>query len=312
MYLSSPHPGPRSAGEGASSLRPLRSWLYAPGNNPKLLRRVFEAGADAVILDLEDAVPPAEKARAREMVAETVRSRHGQVGPALFVRINHPSTGLAEEDVAAVVGLGLDGVRIPKVESPETVEQVAGWVRQAEAGAGLPAGAVALVCNVESAVGVWHALEIAERRPLALAFGAVDFIRDINGEPGMKGLETLYARSRLVLASRVARIRAPVESVYPRIQDDEGLERSTRLSRGLGFFGRSAIHPRQVPIINHLFTPTAEQIARAREIVDGAAKAEATGSGALQLAGGEFVDRPVVDRSEALLQLADALGSRDA
>jgi len=293
-------------------LPPIRSWLYAPGNNPKLLGRVFEAGADAVILDLEDAVPPSEKIRAREMVAETVRARHDQAGPVLFVRINHPSTGLVEEDVAATVGRGLDGVRIPKVESPETVDQVAGWIRQAEGRVGLPAGTVAFICTLESAVGVWHALQIAQRGPLALAFGAVDFVRDINGQPGTKGLETLYARSRLVLASRAARIRAPVESVYPRIQDDEGLERSTRLSRGLGFFGRSAIHPRQVPIINRLFTPTTEEIARAREIVDGAANAEATGSGALQLPGGEFVDRPVVDRAEALLRLADALGDCDA
>src|SRR5579871_5662992 len=118
------------------TLPPIRSWLYAPGNNAKLLERVFTAGADAVILDLEDAVPPGEKLHARAMVAETVRAHAGVSGPALFVRINHPDTGLAQADVEAVLAPGLDGLRVPKVESPETVRQVEQW----------SAGEVPLVC----------------------------------------------------------------------------------------------------------------------------------------------------------------------
>jgi citrate lyase subunit beta/citryl-CoA lyase len=167
-----------------------------------------------------------------------------------------------------------------------------------------------MFCSLESALGVWNALEIARADPriLALGFGAVDFVRDIGGGPGTKGLETLYARSRLVLASRVAGIRPPVESVYAQLQDDAGLERATRLSRDLGFFGRAAIHPRQVPIINRIFTPTAEEVAHAREVVQAAAQAGASGTGALRLPSGEFVDLPVVQRAENLLRLADALG----
>jgi citrate lyase subunit beta/citryl-CoA lyase len=106
------------------SLPPIRPWLYAPGNNPKLLERVFTAGADAVILDLEDAVPPGEKLRARAMVAETVRARAGSAGPAVFVRINHPDTDLGRADAEAALGLGLDGLRIPKVESAQSVRLV--------------------------------------------------------------------------------------------------------------------------------------------------------------------------------------------
>src|SRR6476661_7948308 len=113
------------------SLPPLRSWLYAPGNNAKLLDRVFTAGADAVILDLEDAVPPGEKLRARSMVAEAVRLRAGQKGPSVFVRVNHPDTGLAEADVQAVIGPGLDGLRVPKVESPDTVLLIDTWTNRA-------------------------------------------------------------------------------------------------------------------------------------------------------------------------------------
>src|SRR6476620_6593149 len=99
------------------TLPPIRSWLYAPGNNGKLLERVFSAGADAVILDLEDAVVPTEKERARAMVAETVRRRATEPGPLVFVRINHPDPGLAQADAQAVIGPGLDGLRVPKVES---------------------------------------------------------------------------------------------------------------------------------------------------------------------------------------------------
>src|ERR671926_1078772 len=130
------------------SLPPIRSWLYAPGNNPRLLEKVFGAGSDAVILDLEDAVPPGEKERARDLVASAVRERAGQRGPAVFVRINHPDTGLAEADVAAVVQPGLAGLRVPKADDAETVHRVEGWLTVAEHRAGLAAGSVALVCNV--------------------------------------------------------------------------------------------------------------------------------------------------------------------
>jgi citrate lyase subunit beta/citryl-CoA lyase len=206
---------------------------------------------------------------------------------------------------------GLDGLRVPKVEEPATVQRVAAWVAEAEAAQGLPVGEIPLICSLETARGVWNALEIAQADPrfFALTFGAVDFVRDLNLIPGPEELETLYARSRLVLAARVAGGRAPIDSVYPRLQDDEGLERSTRQGRALGFFGRSAIHPRQVPIIHTVYTPSEAEIAAAREIVEAAAAAEAVGTGALRLPNGDFVDVPVVRRAEELLRLADALGS---
>jgi citrate lyase subunit beta/citryl-CoA lyase len=281
------------------TLPPLRSWLYAPGNNPRILERVFTAGADAVILDLEDAVPPAEKLRARSLVASAVRARQGEGGPSVFVRVNHPDTGLAEADVEAVLGPGLDGLRVPKVESAETVQLVTSWT-----GGGVP-----LVCNIESAAGVWHAREIASAAPevLALAFGSADFLRDVNGLAAPEGLETLYARSHLVLAARMAGVRSPVDGVYTHLDDDDGLERTTRQSRALGYFGRSALHPRQVPIINAVFTPSDAEVAQAREVVGAAATAEAAGTGALRLPNGDFVDVAIVRRAEATLQLYASL-----
>lgn len=294
------------------TLPPIRSWLYTPGNNPKLLERVFTAGADAVILDLEDAVPPAEKVRARALVAEAVRARVGLGGPAVTVRVNHPDTGLTRADVHAVVAPGLDGLRLPKVEDPEQVRQVAAWVAASEEQQGLPAGGIRLICSLETALGVWRAVEIAQAHPrtIALTFGTVDFTRDVGLEVGPDGLETLYARSHLVLASRVAGLRPPIESVYAQLHDDEGFERSTRQSRALGFFGRSAIHPRQVPIIHRVFTPSDEEVSRARHIVEAAQAAEAAGAGAIQFPDGTFVDAPVVRRAEDVLRLAAALAAR--
>lgn len=293
---------------------PVRSWLYAPGNNAKLLERAPQSEADAVIFDLEDSVPRAEKERARAMVAEAVAARAGARRPLTFVRVNHPETGLTEGEIRAVVRPGLAGLRVPKMESARAVRLVADWVRDAEAAAGLPTGSVALVLGIESAVGLWRAVEIAEADPrvVALAFGAVDFAKDIDARPeSPDGRELLYAKSRLVLASRVAGVRAPVDSVYPRIDDDDGLERETRAGRALGFFGKSAIHPRQLPTINRVYTPSDAELALANEIVEAAEQAEDHGIGALRLPSGEFIDLPVVERARALLALAARLGASD-
>jgi citrate lyase subunit beta/citryl-CoA lyase len=291
------------------SLPPIRSWLYAPGNNAKLLDRVFTAGADAVILDLEDAVPFSEKDRARAMVAATLEARGRQPGPCVFVRINHPSNALAEADIAAVVAQSLDGIRLPKVEDAASVTRVDDWLTQAETRAGLVSGQLAMVCGVESALGLWNAVEIASASPrvMALSFGGVDFARDVAVSVGPDGLESLYARSRLVIASRVAGVRPPIDGVYANIRDDAGLERLTRQSRDLGFFGRSALHPRQVPIINGVFTPAESEVAWAQAVVQAAVDAEKAGSGAVQLENGDFVDIAVVRRAEHILYLKQSL-----
>lgn len=297
------------------ALPPLRSHLYAPGNSEKLLGRVLEAGADAVVLDLEDAVPPPEKERARDLVATTVRARAAEPAPLVFVRVNHPSTGLTAAEVAAVVCSGLAGIRVPKTESAGDVRQLATWIAAAEREAGLPAGSVALIPIIESAKGVWHAEEIASAAPrvLALAFGAADFSRDLELRPGASGTETLHARSRLVLASRVAGVRPPIDSVLTRLDDDEALRMEATQARALGYFGKSAIHPRQLSAIHEAFTPTAGEIAHARAIVSAEDEAERAGSGATTTgaAGGsgrEFVDVAVVRRAQQTLALARRLG----
>jgi citrate lyase subunit beta / citryl-CoA lyase len=259
-----------------------RSYLFAPGHNAKLLHRVFEAGADAVMLDLEDAVPPDAKDTARQMVAEAL------VDHPAWVRVNAARTELCEADLAAVGGWAF-GIRIPKTESADDVH----WV--AERAPGKP-----LICAIESARGVLAAAEIAAAPGVwHLAMGGVDLQNDLNAGNG--NLQTLYVRSHLVVVSRAAGLEPPIDSVWPRLDDEAGLREQATFARSLGFFGKSAIHPRQLPILHEVFTPSERELGWAREVV---AAFEAAGGAALRLPGGEFVDLPVARRARRLLELA--------
>ncbi len=262
-----------------------RSYLFAPGHNPKLLQRVFNAGADAVMLDLEDAVPPHSKMQARAMVAEVLTER-----PA-WVRINAAHTDLAAADLDAVAGLAA-GIRIPKVESAEDVE----WVR-------VRAPDTPLICAIETARGLLAAHEIATVPGVRhLSLGGVDLRRDLAASDGH--LQTLYARSHLVIVSRAAGIDPPIDSVYARLDDDDGLREQAEFARSLGFFGKSAIHPRQLATLHQVFTPTAAELARAHAVLDAFDSAHGE---AIKMPDGEFVDVPVADRARRLLELAQRL-----
>lgn len=259
-----------------------RSYLFAPGHNAKLLNKVFEAGADAVILDLEDAVPPEAKDTARAMVAEALLDHPS------WVRVNAAQTPWCEADLEAVGDLAY-GIRIPKVESAADVA----WVTSRAPGK-------PVICAIESARGVLAAQEIAMAPGVRyIAMGGVDLQRDLNTSGG--NLQTLYARSHLVLACRAAGIEPPIDSVYPHLDDPDGLREQAQFARSLGFFGKSAIHPRQLDILHEVFTPTTNEIDWANEVLTAF---EASGGEALQLPGGEFVDRPVADRARRLLQIA--------
>jgi len=264
-----------------------RSYLFAPGDNAKLLDRVFGAGADAVMLDLEDAVPPGAKALARRMVAGVLAER-----PA-WVRINALGSRLAAADLDAVAPLAA-GLRLPKVESAEDVQ----WVVD-RCGRCVPP----LICAIESARGLLAAQEVASVDGVRhLSVGGVDLRRDLDVGDG--DLPLLHARSHLVVVSRAAGLAPPIDSVYPRLDDPKGLRAQTEFARSLGFFGKSAIHPRQLGVLHDVFTPSDDELAWAREVV---AAFAAAGGGAARLPGGEFVDRPVAERAHGLLALAAEL-----
>lgn len=291
----------------------LRSYLFAPGNQPKLLDRVFGCGADAVVLDLEDAVPSSEKATARRLVAATAASRPpvatdgSSAGPRIFVRINAMGTSDWRADVDAVIGPGIQGLRVPKTESLESLCRLHDAISARERALGLPAGGIRLVATIESARGLNQAEALAAAPRLAgFTFGAADYCADIGADPA-DPLTTLHACSRLVTASRGGRVAPPVASVFTDLQDLEELRKDTERLKRLGFFGRSAIHPRQVGIINAVFEPTVAEVASAREVVAAYDAAERGGSAVTRI-GGAFVDLAVVRRARALLALSARAG----
>lgn len=262
-----------------------RSYLFAPGHNEKLLGRVFGAGADAVMLDLEDAVPPHAKQQARAMVTDALATRSA------WVRINAVGTELAAADLAAIAGLAA-GIRIPKVESAADVR----WVRDRAPG-------TPLICAIETARGLTTAHEIAQVDGVRhLSLGGVDLRRDLGATDGT--LQTLYARSHLVVASRAAGIGPPIDSVHPYVDDEAGLRTQATFARSLGFFGKSAIHPRQLTILHEVFTPSSEELEWAHRVLDAF---DCAGGEAVKLPDGEFVDLPVADRARRLLELAAQL-----
>lgn len=257
----------------------MRSWLFAPGHDAKLLTRVFDCGADEALLDLEDAVPPQMKGKARQMVAEAAAARP------CWVRVNRPGTDECAQDLEALVGK-VTGLRLPKVESAADVA----WVASRATG-------VPLDCTIESACGVLHAYEIASAAGCALlSYGGIDLAVDLG--IGRDEAQLDYARSAMAIAARAAGKPPPSDGVHPRLQDDEGLRRECEAARRLGFFGKSAIHPRQVPIINQAFSPTPSELAWAESVL---AAFEASGGAATRLADGEFVDLPVAERARLLL-----------
>ncbi len=269
---------PNRAGGGVT--RSPRSWLFAPGHNEKLLRLVFDAGADVVLLDLEDAVPPEMKDRARAMVAEAAASRR------CWVRVNKAHSETCAGDLDALAGTVL-GLRIPKVESAGDVA----WV--AERAPDIP-----LDCTIESARGVIAAFDIASAPACALlSYGGLDLAVDLGISSGEQ--ETLFARSYLVTAARAAGKPPPSDGVHPLLEDDTGLRREAEAARRLGFFGKSAIHPRQLPIIHEVFAATPEELAWATRVL---AAFEKSGGAATRTEDGEFVDLPVAERARRVME----------
>ena len=258
-----------------------RSYLFAPGHNPKLLEKVFTAGADAVILDLEDGVPPDAKDRARASVATALMTHRA------LVRVNPPRTPECAADVDAVAEHAA-AIRIPKCESAADVE----WVARRAPG-------VPLVPAIETARGVLAAQEIAAAPSVAhLSMGGLDLLRDLYAGDG--NMPMLYVRSHLVVVSRAFELPPPVDSVYPLLDDDAGLRAEAQFVRSLGFAAKSAIHPRQIPILHEVFGPSARDLEWARRVL---AAFEAGGRGATRLPDGEFVDLPVAQRAQRLLDL---------
>ena len=271
-----------------------RSWLYVPGTRPDLVDKALAGVADAVVVDLEDAVPPHRKDEARALA---VRLLADEVPKPVYVRINDPRGPWGRADVDALARSRPAGVRVPKCESADTVRLVAGWLAEGDRPIGLH-------CLLESALGVERAYEIATASPRVASVGLGE--ADLRASLRVRTDAALsYPRSRVVVAARAAGLPSPVQSVYPTLRDLDGLRRTTREGREAGFFGRSAIHPEQVEVINEVYTPDDGEVAAARALLVGLEEAAASGSAAYVTDDGSFVDPAVVESARWALALVE-------
>jgi citrate lyase subunit beta/citryl-CoA lyase len=291
-------------------MQPNRTWLFAPGNHPRKVEKVFGAGADVAILDLEDAVAVAEKEAARMPVAAALalprRCR-------AYVRVNALDTGFAFGDLESVVGPGLDGIVLPKVERAADIQIVDWVVGSLERKHGLQAGAIDLMPILETGRAIAGAREIcgAGGRLKRVSFGAGDYTRDMGMEWTMIEHETDTARAEVVLASRINDLEPPVDTVFIHIREPDAFRASCIRVRQSGYQGKLCIHPDQVGPANSIFTPGADDVAWAKKIVAAFRAAEAAGSASIQV-DGYFVDYPIVAKAERMLALAEAVARSEA
>lgn len=292
----------------------FRSFLFAPGSHPRRTEKALQLGADAVILDLEDACPVAEKVATREVVVAALRGKRPCKG---YVRVNPITTEFGFGDIVTVVRPGVDGLIVPKIETADQLKTADWLVTQIEREQSLPAGSLDIVPIIETGLGLANVAAIAGAgtRVRRLAFGAGDFTLDMDIEWTNDEAEFLPYRSAIVLASRAAGLEPPVDTVWVDLGNPEGFARSVERVKLMGFQGKLCIHPDQVSIVNTAFTPSPERVARARRIVDAFEEAEAAGSAAIQL-DGQFIDYPFLYQAQRVLatiqriQSGEGRGSR--
>lgn len=272
-----------------------RSWLYVPGHRADRIGKAIDSAADAVVIDLEDAVPVPAKDRALGNALDVLRT--APPDRAIWLRLNAIGSPWLDRELAALAtGPAPAGVRLPKSDDPESVAATAEHLD-------CPVHAI-----IESAAGLLAAPRIARCHPrvTGIALGEADLAADLRVEP--EGLA--WARGWIVTAARAAGLSSPVQSVWTAVDDPAGLAETSRAGRAQGFFGRSVIHPDQIDIVNSAYTPTAEEQDRARRIVDRAAESMAAGESAVLDENGRFIDPAVVANARVVLDRAQATAAR--
>lgn len=288
-----------------------RSWMFVPGHRQRMIDKALGLDADVVMLDIEDGVAPAEKEPARQLIGEALGRERRPGEPLRYVRINAIGHQRMADDLAQLLRPGLDGLVLPKVESPDEVATVESLVAEHEASCGAE---LKFMVAIESPRGLLAAPAIAgcSRRVTGLMFGAEDFGRELGLPTSREGeaQDLLYARSALVVAAASAHVQ-PVDGVWVDLQDPDGLARFALQSRRLGFTGMASIHPSQIAPINTAFSPTAEEVAYARGVIGAYEEAAARGDGSVAF-GGQLIDRPIIERARRTLELAEALAGPES
>lgn len=281
----------------------VRSWLYVPGDRPERFDKAVAKSADAIVLDLEDAVSLDHKIEARSLVADWVRNGdHGRVQ--VWVRVNQGPMGV--EDTAAVALPGLMGICVPKVDDPSELTEIDSVLTESEQRLGLPSGHWPLIPLIESAVGITRLSSIVRvPRVIQLQVGEVDLAADL-GLGGDVDLHLAPVRNRIVIESIAAGIAAPVGPVSTEFRDLEAFRSSTRTVIDQGFIGRACIHPDQVTIVNTMCTPSSEEAQEAQDLLDRMQAAVRQGSGIALDAKGRMIDEASARSARRTIALAEA------
>ena len=280
--------------------------MFVPGNNPGMMSDAFIYGPDSIMLDLEDSVTMAEKDAARLLVHNALKSID-YCGTEMVVRINPLNTPYGRKDVEAVVKAGVNVIRMPKTETAEEVKELEAEIEKVEKEIGC-LGRTAIMAAIESTLGVINAYAIAtaSKRMMGIALGAEDYSANLKTQRSPEGMELLMARQTIVVAARAAGIDC-FDTVYSNLNDMETFRKEVELIKQLGFDGKSIINPRQIEVVNEVFTPKQKEIDKSLAIVAAIKDAEKRGSGVIAV-NGKMVDRPVVLRAQRTIDLAIASG----
>ena len=275
--------------------------MFIPGNQPKMLAKALNVRPDAYIPDMEDSVPDAEKSEARCIVRNNIAQLNA-TGIPVIPRVNARQTGLAVDDLTAIVGPGIYGVSIGKVDTAEDVTWLSQVLSDLESATGLAVGSLRLILWIETALGVVNCFDIcsSSSRIDAVAFGGEDFTNDMEIERLEDDSNVSYARNTLCVAARASGVLA-LDTPYFQFRNESGLRNNAKESKHIGFKGKFAIHPGQIEPLNQVFSPSLEEVEHARRVIRAFEEAERAGRGSTSL-DGKVIDVPVVKRARALLR----------
>ncbi len=278
--------------------------LYIPGNNPAMIQQGGVYGADSILLDLEDAVALNQKDAARTLVRNMINVIDFYDAE-VCVRVNHLSTPFGLADLEAIVPLQPSAIRYPKTESGDEVAELLKIIEKIEDRHNLPHNKMTLHAMIETAMGVQNVFDIASKfdRVDAITIGGQDLTADMNivYTPDGSGID--FARKRIVMAAKASHIDV-IDTVFPDVNDEEGLRRETEYAKRIGFTGKAVINPRQIEIIHDVYTPTDEEVRKAYRIVKEFKINSAAGIGVFAI-DGKMIDAPIVTRAEYILRLAN-------
>ncbi|HFF7621790.1 TPA: citrate (pro-3S)-lyase subunit beta [Streptococcus pyogenes] len=283
-----------------------RTMMFVPGANAAILRDAPLFGADSIMFDLEDSVSLKEKDTSRALVHFALKT-FDYSSVETVVRVNGlDSCGAL--DIEAVVLAGVNVIRLPKTETAQDIIDVEAVIERVERENSIEVGRTRMMAAIESAEGVLNAREIAKasKRLIGIALGAEDYVTNMKTRRYPDGQELFFARSMILHAARAAGIAA-IDTVYSDVNNTEGFQNEVRMIKQLGFDGKSVINPRQIPLVNEIYTPTKKEIDHAKQVIWAIREAESKGSGVISL-NGKMVDKPIVERAERVIALATAAG----